>query len=54
MTKKTRSPEDAAGAIDVTWQQPSNNGRDISKYIVRAGEQTVEVGAWARGHTAAR
>ncbi|MEV3935252.1 fibronectin type III domain-containing protein [Glycomyces sp. NPDC049804] len=34
---------DAAGSIDVTWQQPSNNGRDITKYIVRAGEQTVEV-----------
>ncbi|MFG3339359.1 fibronectin type III domain-containing protein [Glycomyces sp. NPDC048151] len=34
---------DAAGAIDVTWQQPSNNGRDITSYIVRAGTQTVEV-----------
>ncbi|GAA2128900.1 fibronectin type III domain-containing protein [Glycomyces algeriensis] len=34
---------DAAGSIDVTWQQPSNNGRDITKYIVKAGTQTVEV-----------
>jgi hypothetical protein len=34
---------DAAGSIDVEWQQPSNNGRDITKYIVRAGTQTVEV-----------
>jgi hypothetical protein len=34
---------DAAGAIDVSWEQPSNNGRDITKYIVRAGEQTKEV-----------
>ncbi|WP_205326626.1 fibronectin type III domain-containing protein [Glycomyces sp. YM15] len=35
---------DAAGSIDVTWQQPSNNGRPIENYIVRAGSQTVEVG----------
>jgi hypothetical protein len=34
---------DAAGAIDVTWEQPSNNGRDITKYIVRAGDKTKEV-----------
>jgi hypothetical protein len=34
---------DAAGAIDVSWQQPSNNGRDIEKYIVRAGDKTKEV-----------
>ncbi|MDN3239032.1 fibronectin type III domain-containing protein [Glycomyces tritici] len=34
---------DAAGSIDVTWQQPSNNGRDITEYIVRAGAQTVSV-----------
>ncbi|SDE35669.1 fibronectin type III domain-containing protein [Glycomyces harbinensis] len=33
----------AAGTIDVAWSQPSNNGRDIQKYIVRAGTQTVEV-----------
>jgi hypothetical protein len=35
---------DAAGSIDVSWQAPSNNGRVIDKYIVRAGSQTVEVG----------
>ncbi|HEX2145295.1 MAG TPA: fibronectin type III domain-containing protein [Glycomyces sp.] len=34
---------DAAGSIDVTWQQPSNNGRAIEKYIVRAGDKTKEV-----------
>lgn len=34
---------DAAGAIDVTWQKPSDNGRDITKYIVRAGDQAKEV-----------
>ncbi|GAA2170958.1 MULTISPECIES: fibronectin type III domain-containing protein [Glycomyces] len=32
-----------AGSIDVTWEQPSHNGRPIEKYIVRAGSQTVEV-----------
>ncbi|THV32184.1 fibronectin type III domain-containing protein, partial [Glycomyces paridis] len=34
--------KDAAGAIEVTWTQPSNNGRDIQKYIVRAGGKEVE------------
>ncbi|MCH7231316.1 fibronectin type III domain-containing protein [Glycomyces sp. L485] len=34
---------DAAGSIDVTWDQPQNNGRPIEKYIVRAGDQTKEV-----------
>jgi hypothetical protein len=34
---------DAAGSIDVSWQAPSNNGRPIEKYIVRAGDQTKEV-----------
>ncbi|GAB3219249.1 hypothetical protein GCM10027447_01670 [Glycomyces halotolerans] len=34
---------DAAGSIDVTWNQPKNNGRPIDKYIVRAGNQTKEV-----------
>ncbi|MCC3762979.1 fibronectin type III domain-containing protein [Glycomyces sp. TRM65418] len=33
----------AAGTINVTWSQPSNNGRDITKYLVRAGTQTAEV-----------
>jgi hypothetical protein len=34
---------DAAGSIDVSWQAPSNNGRPIEKYIVRAGDKTKEV-----------
>ncbi|THV43088.1 fibronectin type III domain-containing protein [Glycomyces buryatensis] len=34
---------DAAGSIDVTWQQPDNNGSAIEKYIVKAGDQTKEV-----------
>ncbi|WP_030155358.1 fibronectin type III domain-containing protein [Glycomyces sp. NRRL B-16210] len=33
---------DEAGAIDVTWSQPSHNGSAIEKYIVRGGGQTVE------------
>ncbi|WP_112137337.1 fibronectin type III domain-containing protein [Glycomyces dulcitolivorans] len=33
----------AAGTIDVRWDQPSNNGRDIQKYVVTAGSQTTEV-----------
>ncbi|GAB3649546.1 fibronectin type III domain-containing protein [Glycomyces tarimensis] len=33
----------AAGSIDVIWDQPVNNGRPIEKYIVRAGDQTKEV-----------
>jgi hypothetical protein len=37
------SSTSASGTIDVLWEQPSNNGRDITKYIVRAGTQTVEV-----------
>ena len=31
------SSSTAAGTIDVSWAQPSNNGRDITEYIVRAG-----------------
>ena len=38
-----QSSTTAAGTIDVSWAQPSNNGRDITKYIVRAGTQTQEV-----------
>ncbi|RRR97522.1 fibronectin type III domain-containing protein [Glycomyces terrestris] len=38
-----QSSGSAAGTIDVSWDQPSNNGRDITKYIVRAGTQTQEV-----------
>ncbi|SDL62355.1 Fibronectin type III domain-containing protein [Glycomyces sambucus] len=37
------SSTSAAGTIDVRWTQPSNNGRDIQKYVVTAGSQTVEV-----------
>ncbi|MFC3492176.1 fibronectin type III domain-containing protein [Glycomyces rhizosphaerae] len=37
------SSSSAAGTIDVTWSRPSNNGRDITKFIVRAGSQTQEV-----------
>lgn len=37
------SSPSAAGTIDVRWDQPSNNGRDITKYIVTAGSQTKEV-----------
>lgn len=37
------SSSSAAGTINVTWAQPPNNGRDITKYIVRAGSQTQEV-----------
>jgi len=33
----------AAGTIDVSWSQPSNNGRVVEKFIVRAGSQTQEV-----------
>ncbi|PRY56261.1 fibronectin type III domain-containing protein [Glycomyces artemisiae] len=38
-----QSSGSAAGTIDVSWSQPSNNGRDIQKYIVTAGSQTKEV-----------
>jgi hypothetical protein len=38
-----QSSSSAAGTIDVTWDQPNNNGRPIEKYIVRAGSQTQEV-----------
>ncbi|MEU5155177.1 fibronectin type III domain-containing protein [Glycomyces sp. NPDC021274] len=34
---------DAAGSIDVRWQKPSDNGRPIEKYIVRAGDKAKEV-----------
>ncbi|MCD0447171.1 fibronectin type III domain-containing protein [Glycomyces sp. A-F 0318] len=44
-----QSSSTAAGTIDVSWNQPSNNGRDIEKYIVRAGTQQQEV---ASGTTA--
>lgn len=37
------SSTSAAGTIDVSWAQPQNNGRDITKFIVTAGSQTVEV-----------
>jgi hypothetical protein len=32
-----------AGTIDVSWSQPADNGRDVEKFIVRAGTQTQEV-----------
>ncbi|MFB9660958.1 fibronectin type III domain-containing protein [Glycomyces mayteni] len=38
-----QSSGSAAGTIDVSWSQPSNNGRNIEKYIVTAGSQTQEV-----------
>jgi hypothetical protein len=38
-----QSSTSTAGTIDVSWSQPSHNGRDIQKYIVRAGTQTKEV-----------
>ncbi|GAB3992071.1 hypothetical protein GCM10029992_00120 [Glycomyces albus] len=34
---------DEAGAIDVSWNAPAHNGREIEKYIVTAGNQTEEV-----------
>ncbi len=38
-----QSSSSAAGTIDVSWAQPSNNGRDITEYIVRAGSQSQTV-----------
>ncbi|MEU6860933.1 fibronectin type III domain-containing protein [Glycomyces sp. NPDC046736] len=38
-----QSSTTSAGTINVTWSQPSNNGSNIEKYIVRAGTQTQEV-----------
>ncbi|WP_433305429.1 fibronectin type III domain-containing protein [Actinoplanes sp. CA-030573] len=32
-----------AGAIQVTWQAPADNGRPISKYVVTAGDKSAEV-----------
>ncbi|GIF07347.1 fibronectin type III domain-containing protein [Actinoplanes siamensis] len=34
---------DQAGAIRVTWSPPADNGRAISRYVVRAGEKSVDV-----------
>ncbi len=34
---------DKAGAIKVTWSAPADNGRAISKYVVKAGDKSVDV-----------
>lgn len=34
---------DEAGAVQVAWQAPADNGRPISKYVVTAGGKTVGV-----------
>ncbi|MFI5896595.1 fibronectin type III domain-containing protein [Actinoplanes sp. NPDC051513] len=34
---------DQAGAIQVAWQAPADNGRPITKYVVAAGGRTAEV-----------
>jgi hypothetical protein len=34
---------DQAGAIQVQWQAPAENGRAISKYVVKAGDKSTEV-----------
>jgi hypothetical protein len=34
---------DQAGAIQVAWQAPADNGRAISKYLVTAGDKSAEV-----------
>jgi hypothetical protein len=34
---------DQAGAISVTWQPPADNGRPITKYVVKAGGKSTEV-----------
>jgi len=34
---------DKAGAVSVSWQPSADNGRPISKYVVKAGGKTVDV-----------
>ncbi|WP_436520917.1 fibronectin type III domain-containing protein [Actinoplanes sp. HUAS TT8] len=34
---------DKAGAVKVTWTAPADNGRAISKYVVKAGDKSVDV-----------
>nr|WP_296076162.1 fibronectin type III domain-containing protein [uncultured Actinoplanes sp.] len=35
---------DQAGAVRVTWAPAADNGRPVSRYVVRAGGRTAEVG----------
>nr|WP_229830606.1 fibronectin type III domain-containing protein [Actinoplanes ianthinogenes] len=34
---------DKAGAIEVTWSAPAENGRAITKYVVKAGDKSTDV-----------
>ncbi|WP_203747668.1 fibronectin type III domain-containing protein [Actinoplanes cyaneus] len=36
---------DKAGTIKVTWTAPADNGRAISKYVVKAGDKSTDVSA---------
>ncbi|WP_221327058.1 fibronectin type III domain-containing protein [Actinoplanes sp. L3-i22] len=42
---KATTVGDKAGAIHVTWTAPAENGRTISKYVVKGGDKSVDVTA---------